>query len=461
MLNKVKAYIEAHHLLHEDGKYIVGLSGGADSVALLLVLKHLGYNIEAAHCNFNLRGEESNRDEEYCKKLCKKLNIPFHLIHFDTILYAELHKVSIEMAARTLRYGYFENLRRDIQADAICIAHHRDDSVETILLNLIRGTGMRGLVGIRPKNSNIVRPMLDCSRHEIELFLKEKGVNFVTDSTNLIDDVKRNKLRLNVIPELRKMNPSFDNAVMCMANNVNEANKIIFSTLESAFSSIVTADITDPKAFFEALKLGLPTTDLPSLQIDIARLRAFVSPSYFLFYLLTPYGFAASMIESIVENLNLQSGKQYITNDYILLFNRNFILISRKKDKEMPTLRIQEVGKYIYSDQLSLCIQYEKVDENFVLSRQKNEIMLDVLKVNFPFTLRPLTAGDRFRPFGMTGSKLVSDYLTDEKVNVLDKKNQLVLTDSAGEIVWVVGRRSSEKGRVTAETNAVYRISLC
>ena len=127
----------------------------------------------------------------------------------------------------------------------------------------------------------------------------------------------------------------------------------------------------------------------------------------------------------------------------------------------MPTLRIQEVGKYIYSDQLSLCIQYEKVDENFVLSRQKNEIMLDVLKVNFPFTLRPLTAGDRFRPFGMTGSKLVSDYLTDEKVNVLDKKAQLVLTDSAGEIVWVVGRRSSEKGRVTAETNAVYRISLC
>ena len=203
MLNKVKTYIDTHKLLRPDGRYIVGLSGGADSVALLLILKELGYCVEAAHCNFHLRGKESQRDEEYCINLCKEQDVKLHLTRFQTAEYAELHKVSIEMSARTLRYNYFEALRQDIGADAVCVAHHRDDSVETVLLNLVRGTGLRGLMGIRPRNKYIIRPLLSCSKADIEAYLAAKGQVFVTDSSNLVADVKRNKLRLEVVPTLK------------------------------------------------------------------------------------------------------------------------------------------------------------------------------------------------------------------------------------------------------------------
>ena len=203
-MDRVRRFASVHELFVYGGKYIVALSGGADSVSLLFVLKHLerelGISVEAAHCNFHLRGAESVRDEEFCKQLCERLSVPLHLIHFDTQAYADLHRVSIEMAARDLRYGYFENLRRDIEAQDICVAHHRDDSVETVLLNLVRGTGLRGLRGIQPRNGNIIRPLLSLSRENIVQYLDALGESYVTDSTNLHNDVKRNKIRLDVMP---------------------------------------------------------------------------------------------------------------------------------------------------------------------------------------------------------------------------------------------------------------------
>ncbi len=171
MLKKIAHFIEQHKLLSKDKKYIVALSGGADSVCLLLVLQRLGYDVEAAHCNFKLRGEEADRDEQFCVELCKKNDIKIHLVHFDTNFYAISHKISIEMAARELRYSYFENIRRDIGADAVCVAHHQNDCAETVILNLVRGTGIQGLAGIQPKRDNIVRPLLCVSRDEIESFL--------------------------------------------------------------------------------------------------------------------------------------------------------------------------------------------------------------------------------------------------------------------------------------------------
>ena len=208
MLKKIAHFIEQHKLLSKDKKYIVALSGGADSVCLLLVLQRLGYDVEAAHCNFKLRGEESDRDEQFCVELCKKNDIEIHLAHFDTNFYAISHKISIEMAARELRYSYFENLRRDIGADAVCVAHHQNDCAETVILNLVRGTGIQGLAGIQPKRDNIVRPLLCVSRDEIEGFLADEGQDFITDSTNLDDLYVRNKIRLNIIPMMEKINPA-------------------------------------------------------------------------------------------------------------------------------------------------------------------------------------------------------------------------------------------------------------
>lgn len=458
MLNKVKPYIDTHKLLRPNGRYIVGLSGGADSVALLLILKELGYCVEAAHCNFHLRGKESQRDEEYCINLCKEQDIKLHLIHFQTAEYAELHKVSIEMAARTLRYNYFETLRQDIGADAVCVAHHRDDSVETVLLNLLRGTGLRGLMGIRPRNKYIIRPLLACSKADIEAYLAAKGQAFVTDGSNLVADVKRNKLRLEVVPTLKEINPSFDETIMKMSESIGEAQKIINASLKSAFSSIVSVENGDADTLFSQLQDGMPKQALPNLRIDIAALQSYVSPEYFLFYLLIPYGFTSPQVRSIASSLLSESGKEYITDSYTLLFDRKMILVSQREKTAPKPFELLETGKYIYSEHCSIEIKEEAVDSNFTIPTASNEIVVDKAKVHFPLVLRRTATADRFRPFGMRGSKLVSDYLTNLKVDAVSKRKQLVLVDGNGEIMWLVGRRSSETYRIGSTTTTALRI---
>ena len=458
MLNKVKTYIDTHKLLRPDGRYIVGLSGGADSVALILILKELGYCVEAAHCNFHLRGKESQRDEDFCIKLCEKNNIKLHLIHFYTAEYAELNKVSIEMAARTQRYDYFETLRKEIDADAICIAHHRDDSVETVLLNLVRGTGLRGLMGIRPRNQHILRPLLTCSKSEIEDYLSVKEQPFVTDSSNLVADVKRNKLRLEVVPTLKEINPSFDETIVRMSDNIGEAQKIINASLENAFHRIVKVENGEVDALLLRLQEGIPSQDLPNLRINIAALIDYVSPEYFLFYLLSPYGFTSPQIRNIALSSSSESGKEYITDTYTLLFDRKMMLLSRREKTVPAPLQLSQIGKFSYSDQCVIEIIEEVVDNNFTIPTTPNEIVVDKAKVHFPLVLRRIATADRFRPFGMKGTKLVSDYLTNIKVDAISKRKQLVLVDGNNEIMWLVSRRSSETYRITKNTTTALRI---
>ena len=458
MLNKVKTYIDTHKLLRPDGRYIVGLSGGADSVALILILKELGYCIEAAHCNFHLRGKESQRDEDFCIKLCEKNNIKLHLIHFYTAEYAELNKVSIEMAARKQRYDYFETLRKEIDADAICIAHHRDDSVETVLLNLVRGTGLRGLMGIRPRNQHILRPLLTCSKSEIEDYLSAKEQPFVTDSSNLVADVKRNKLRIEVVPTLKEINPSLDDTIVRMSENIGEAQKIINASLENAFHRIVTVENEEVDALLLRLQEGIPSQVLPNLRINIAALIDYVSPEYFLFYLLSPYGFTSPQIRHIALSSSSESGKEYITDTYTLLFDRKMMLLSRREKTVSAPLQLFQIGKFVYSDQCMIEIIEEVVDNNFTIPTTPNEIVVDKAKVHFPLVLRRTATADRFRPFGMKGSKLVSDYLTNIKVDAISKRKQLVLVDGNNEIMWLVSRRSSETYRITRNTTTALRI---
>ncbi|GAB6960945.1 tRNA lysidine(34) synthetase TilS [Prevotella aurantiaca JCM 15754] len=458
MLNKVKTYIDTHKLLRPDGRYIVGLSGGADSVALILILKELGYCIEAAHCNFHLRGKESQRDEDFCIKLCEKNNIKLHLIHFYTAEYAELNKVSIEMAARKQRYDYFETLRKEIDADAICIAHHRDDSVETVLLNLVRGTGLRGLMGIRPRNQHILRPLLTCSKSEIEDYLSAKEQPFVTDSSNLVADVKRNKLRIEVVPTLKEINPSLDDTIVRMSENIGEAQKIINASLENAFHRIVTVENEEVDALLLRLQEGIPSQVLPNLRINIAALIDYVSPEYFLFYLLSPYGFTSPQIRHIALSSSSESGKEYITDTYTLLFDRKMMLLSRREKTVSAPLQLFQIGKFVHSDQCMIEIIEEVVDNNFTIPTTPNEIVVDKAKVHFPLVLRRTATADRFRPFGMKGSKLVSDYLTNIKVDAISKRKQLVLVDGNNEIMWLVSRRSSETYRITRNTTTALRI---
>ena len=469
-VDRVRSFASVHELFVYGGKYIVALSGGADSVSLLFVLKHLehelGISVVAAHCNFHLRGAESVRDEEFCKQLCGRLDVPLHLIHFDTQAYADLHRVSIEMAARDLRYGYFENLRRDIEAQDICVAHHRDDSVETVLLNLVRGTGLRGLRGIQPRNGNIIRPLLSLSREDIVQYLDALGENYVTDSTNLHNDVKRNKIRLDVMPLLRELNPSVSQSIFETSLRVTEALKIFDDAIQHAI-----ADVTTPPrgcTLGGALVSSAPTKQLgttPSqpLTISVDRLKQQPSPEYTLHEILRPRGFTSAQIEQIYTSLDTSpAGKIVTSHTHELAFDRGSLLVQPKTNAAdaARSMRIPETGTYVFSDSLKIKVTTEDCGDGYEPSRASDCVCLDASNIKFPLTLRYIEQGDRFAPFGMNGMKLVSDYLTDRKKNVFEKRAQLVVTDAQQRIVWLVGERTDNRFRISKETSKALRFTL-
>lgn len=443
MLNKVKQFIAEKHLLKADCLYLVALSGGADSVALLLVLKELGYSIEAVHCNFHLRGEESLRDEQYCKGLCERENIPLHIAHFDTKEYADLHKVSIEMAARDLRYKYFFQLKDDLQAAAICVGHHKEDSVETILINLLRGTGLSGMMGISPDANSIIRPLLSVSRQEIEQYLEERKVNYVTDSTNMIDDVVRNKIRLNIIPLLKEINPSVNDAILTTAQHLTDANIILQDSLE------------------KTVKKGVLQSG-ESIKIDLSVVKSFPVPTYFLFHVLKPLGFTTTQIEEIGRHTDGQTGQIWTSTTHELTHDRGFIYVHERQTEGRSKLVLPEKGRYVFDDKCSVRLSETAIrgEEGTVFSRNPLVADLDASLVRFPLTLRRTQEGDRFVPLGMQGSQLVSDFLTNLKRNRFEKRDQMVLVDAADEIVWVVGLRINDRFKITPKTTDRLRIEL-
>ena len=481
----MRSFASVHELFVYGGKYIVALSGGADSVSLLFVLKHLehelGIDVEAAHCNFHLRGAESVRDEEFCKQLCERLSVPLHLIHFDTQAYADLHRVSIEMAARDLRYGYFENLRRDIEAQDICVAHHRDDSVETVLLNLVRGTGLRGLRGIQPRNGNIIRPLLSLSREDIVQYLDALGESYVTDSTNLHNDVKRNKIRLDVMPLLRELNPSVSQSIFESSLRVGEALKVFDEAMKQSIADVTTPPrgCTCPKCTNQPVR---KCTNQPllvqqsllhqqrctlqanhPLTISIDRLKQQPSPEYTLHELLSPRGFTSAQIDQIYGSLDSCSAGKIIASDsHELAFDRGSLLVQPRTNvaDAVRSMRIPETGTYVFSDSLKIKVAAEDCGDDYVPSRAADCVCLDASDIKFPLTLRHIEQGDRFVPFGMNGMKLVSDYLTDRKKNVFEKRAQLVVTDAQQRIVWLVGERTDNRFRITPHTQQALRLTI-
>ena len=437
MWSKVKRYIEKYKLLNTNELYIVALSGGADSVALLQLLKNAGFNVHAAHCNFHLRGDESDRDEAFCVELCQRLGVELHRAHFDTREYAELHKVSIEMAARELRYKWFEQLRRDIGAAGICVAHHRDDSVETVLLNLVRGTGLRGLTGIQPRNGSILRPLLCVSRAEIEAFLAEKGQKYVTDSTNLEADVQRNIIRLEVLPLLRKLNPAVAENIQRTAENLAEAQLV----LNVAIASINSSNI-----------------------LNLSDLEKYGSSEYLAFEWLKKYGFNGDQVRQI---LDADTGKIVSSSTgYDVLKDRGRLVVEPALEPFNP-VRIPEEGTYVLGGP-SIEFGGKTTENNTIRVRKKPVYVskdpyvatLDASKVRFPLTVRRVEEGDWMQPYGMKGRKLLSDLMTDLKMTVFEKRRQLVVVDAKGAVLWLVGRRIAAFVSVSDATTAVFEASF-
>ena len=437
MWSKVERYIEKHKLLNSNDLYIIALSGGADSVALLLLLKNAHFNVHAAHCNFRLRGKESDRDEAFCVELCQRLGVELHRAHFDTREYAELHKVSIEMAARELRYKWFEQLRQDIGAAGICVAHHRDDSVETVLLNLVRGTGLRGLTGIQPRYGNILRPLLCVSRAEIEAFLAEKGQKYVTDSTNLEADVQRNIVRLEVLPLLRKLNPAVAENIQRTAENLVEAQQVL---------NVAIAKIDDSNI------------------LNLNDIEIYCSSEYLTFEWLKKYGFNGNQVRQILE---AETGKIISSmTGYDVLKDRGRLIVEPALEPFKP-MRIPEEGTYVMGGSDAEFVG--KNTENKTLRVRKMPVYvskdphiatLDATKVSFPLTVRRVEEGDWMQPYGMKGRKLLSDLMTDLKMTVFEKRRQLVVVDSQGVIVWAIGLRIADFVAVSDATTTVVEVAF-
>ena len=426
MLSKVKDYIKKHKLLSLSDLYIVALSGGADSVALLLLLDEMGYKVHALHCNFHLRGEESDRDERFCEDLCLKKNIPFHRIHFDTLMYAETHKMSVEMAARELRYRYFEQLRKDIGAEGICVAHHQDDTVETVLLNLVRGTGLRGLTGIQPRNGAILRPLLCVTRTEIEAYLETKQQDYVTDSTNLETDFVRNKIRLQVVPLLRQLNPAVSENIVRTAEHLTEAQKVLDTVVD---------------------------TYKGSNQLDLCALQQVGSAEYIVFEWLKQYGFNGSQVQQVIS---AETGSIFSSpTGYEVLKDRDRLLVEPTIMAFTP-IRIPEEGTYVLPDDRRLNVRRS----NPFVSKDSHEATLDARQVRFPLTVRRVEEGDWMIPYGMTGRKLLSDLMTDLKMSLFDRRRQLVVVDTQGAVVWAIGLRTDHRCRVTDATQEVIAIKI-
>lgn len=409
---KLTKFIEKHQLFAHNDKVLVALSGGADSVALLCMLLDEGYTCEAAHCNFHLRGEESDRDEQFVKTLCEKKQVKLHIKHFQTTEFANEKKISIEMAARELRYEWFKQIRIESNSQVIAVAHHQDDNVETILLNLLRGSGLQGLQGIRPKNGYIVRPLLDYKREELLAYLNRKQQTYVTDSTNLQDEFTRNKIRLHLLPLMHELNPAASEHLLATANHLEGVARIYRKAIEEAMQRVC--------------KEG--NIHIPSLQQE-------VSPEALLYELLHKKGFNSHQLTGMMTALSGQSGKVFYSDNWQVLKDRDWLMVSERNEAKAPHLLYKEIVR----------------DANFRWTTDKHIAYLDADKLTAPLHLRKWQVGDWFIPLGMKGKKLVSNYLTDRKYSLWQKEQQYVLCCN-NDIVWLVGERIDQRYCITEET---------
>ena len=401
-------------------------------------MQEADYRIHAAHCNFHLRGEESDRDEAFCQALCERLDIPLHLAHFDTHEYAALHQVSIEMAARELRYRWFGQLCRDVEAAAVCVAHHRDDSVETVLMNLLRGTGLRGLTGIQPRSEleehggeegklMVLRPLLGVSRAEVEEFLAKRNQNYVTDSTNLEADVLRNRLRLQVLPLLAELNPAVKENIIRTTENLSAAQALLDSVTER---------------YKDSSELILNTLDEG------------VSREYIVFEWLKHYGFNGSQARQI---LDAETGRVFSSPAGFDVLKDRYRLLVEPAGEPMKPVKVPEEGTYVLDGHTKISVRRVPA----YVSKSSETATIDAQKVKFPLVVRRVENGDCMIPFGMKGRKLLSDLMTDRKMNVFEKRRQLVVVDAQGVIVWVTGLRTDQRVAVSEATREVIEVKLC
>lgn len=426
-------------------KLLVAISGGIDSIVLTHILYKLKFDISLAHCNFSLRGKESNKDELFVKELGEKLLTPTFTIQFDTENYATEKGISTQMAARELRYNFFQKIIKENTIDYIVTAHQKDDVIETFLINLTRGTGLDGLTGIPEVNKNVVRPLLPFSRNEILVYATRKKLHWREDSTNSSIKYVRNKIRHKVVPFLKELNPNLLDTFTNTLDNLKGSQQIVndrIKIVKEQATTIVNNDV----------------------HFNIEILKNLSNPKIYFYELLKDYGFTEW--DDVNNLLEAQSGKQVLSKTHRLLKDREVLILSLLKNESNSIFEITENTKKI---KIPIKLKFEKIDipfdtknhQNKVFSElilnEENTISIDFDKLSYPLHLRKWKKGDVFYPIGLNGKKKLSKYFKDEKFSLLEKENTWLLC-SNNEIVWVVGKRLDERFKVTQNTSTILKI---
>ena len=441
LTDRFQSYVERHGLFSRDDRILLTVSGGVDSMVLLSLMASLGYRFGVAHCNFQLRGAESDEDEVIVAREAARYGVPCYNRRFDTAAEMERTGESMEMTARRLRYAWFEELRREHGYAAIAVAHHADDSIETFFINLLRGTGLRGLTGISTRMGRVVRPLMFASRREILEYAVAQKIPFREDSSNRSTKYLRNKIRLGLIPRIREINPKFTSLMSRNLARLTDAQLFINHGIERIRSEAVTSD-----------------TGIDTIHLD--RLDPAFPQGFVIYELLnSAYGFKGDVIDSLCHALEQgATGRRFYARERVASIDRGRIVVAPIAPDDACLTTVRKGALRSYCGNSALYYEYCDIDTIKNFGVPEHIAQLDADRLQFPLTLRRWQEGDWFVPFGMTGRKKVSDYLVDAKVSVAEKQRQFVLL-SGDDIVWLVGRRIDDRYRLTPDTENVLRIT--
>jgi len=443
MLDSFLTFINQQKWDLENRRTLLAVSGGVDSVALLHLFHKAGFEVGIAHCNFGLRDVESDEDERFVNELAKTYSCPIFIKRFKTKTFAKAHSVSTQMAARDLRYQWFRELAEDQKYEWIATAHHANDSIETTILNLTRGTGLAGVHGINSTAGKVIRPLLFASRREIEGYVKQNDLSWKEDRTNASTDYKRNLVRHKVIPLLEKMNPGFVRTSHVTSERLRAADMLLTSFLNSWQKGAI-------------IGAGGQT------RIGLDELLASVEPTYRLWFILQNYGFGYQQVQQIFESISKSSGKLFHSASHTVLKDRGFLIVRENGPSEFrEQLRIwDEDEAYFLGDQQLVVSRFDKLPD-FEVIKESQIAFLDRDLLSFPLTVRRWNEGDLFLPFGMGGrKKKVSDLLIDSKVSLFEKERVKVLLNGDDKIIWVMGFRTDERFKISANTRKILKVCI-
>lgn len=436
MLHDFKLHVDSNLKFLNNSKFLIAVSGGIDSIVLTHLCKQANYNFAIAHCNFNLRGEESDADELFINELGDSLNVEVFVQHFDTLNYSELNGVSIQMAARTLRYEWFNDLSTQLNFKYILTAHHLDDSLETFIINLTRGTGIEGLLGIPSVNDNIVRPLLPFTRSDIESFAKDFKLAWREDRSNASTKYLRNKIRHNIIPELKIINPKLIQNFKKTINYLNDTSDLVELAMDDFIDNAIKG-----------------VNDL-GVHYDIDSFKSKSNPKPYLYHTYNSYGF--SQWDDILSLLDAQSGKYVQSETHRLLKDRNELILSELLTTDQKGFEIISIDSPVTIPSGVLHFSLEGNPSN---KKSLHTICLDFYKLRFPLKVRLSKPGDYFYPLGMEGRKKVSKYFKDEKMSLLEKEHTWILT-SDDKVVWIIGKRFDKRFMCSDSSNQYLTITL-